>query len=57
MLELKGYQEATLNAFSRWLEALEQARQQSEVGIAALRASGWKFLTKFATSRKPPGSG
>ena len=40
MLELKGYQEATLNAFSRWLEALEQARQQSEVGIAALRGVG-----------------
>ena len=40
MLELKGYQEATLNAFSRWLEALEQARQQSEVGIAALQGVG-----------------
>ena len=40
MLELKDYQEATLNAFSRWLEALEQARQQSEVGIAALQGVG-----------------
>ena len=40
MLELKDYQKATLNAFSRWLEALEQARQQSEVGIAALQGVG-----------------
>ena len=38
MLELKDYQETTLNAFSRWLEALEQARQQSEVAITALQS-------------------
>ena len=36
MLELKDYQETTLNAFSRWLEALERARQQSDVAITAL---------------------
>ena len=40
MFELKDYQETTLNAFSRWLEALEQARQQSETGIAALQGVG-----------------
>ena len=40
MLELKDYQKVTLNAFSRWLEAMEQARQQSEVGIAALQGVG-----------------
>ena len=38
MFELKDYQETTLNAFSRWLEALEQARQQSEVAVTALQS-------------------
>ena len=28
MLELKEYQEATLNAFSSWLEVLEDGRQR-----------------------------
>ncbi len=39
MLELKDYQETTLNAFSRWLESLEQARQRSGDGITALQAA------------------
>ena len=38
MFELKDYQKTTLNAFSRWLEALEQARQQSEVAVTALQS-------------------
>ena len=40
MLELKDYQETTLNAFSRWLEALEQARRWSEAGTVALQGVG-----------------
>ena len=36
MFELKEYQEATLSAFSRWLESLEDSRQQYEQTVAAL---------------------
>ena len=36
MLELKEYQESTLNAFSRWLEVLEDSCQQYEQTVAAL---------------------
>ena len=43
MLELKEYQEATLNAFSRWLEYLEDARQRSGAGIGALQAIGMEI--------------
>ena len=38
MLQLKDYQEATLNSFSRWLEYLEDARQKAEVAIGALQS-------------------
>ena len=40
MFELKDYQSTTLDAFARWRDALEQARQQSEVAITALRSVG-----------------
>ncbi len=39
MFELKEYQESTLNAFSRWLEALEDARQKSAIAIEALKSA------------------
>ncbi len=39
-MELKEYQSRTLEAFGRWLEALETARVQSETVIAALRGVG-----------------
>ena len=38
MMELKIYQQNTLDAFSRWLEALEAAQNNSEQAIEALRA-------------------
>ena len=38
MFKLKDYQETTLNAFSRWLESLAQAQQQSAVATAALES-------------------
>ena len=39
-MELKDYQSRTLEAFGRWLDALETARVQSETSIAALRGAG-----------------
>ncbi|MCY4653684.1 MAG: DEAD/DEAH box helicase family protein, partial [Dehalococcoidia bacterium] len=39
-MELKEYQSRTLEAFGRWLEALETARFQSEVQISALQGVG-----------------
>ena len=35
MLELKTYQTRVLDAFSRWLDTLETAQQQSETAISA----------------------
>ena len=35
-MELKTYQSSALDAFTRWLEALTNARQQSETAIEAL---------------------
>ena len=40
MMELKIYQQNTLDAFSRWLEALEEARNNSEKAIEALKQAG-----------------
>ena len=37
MMELKVYQQNALDAFSRWLEALEEARNNSEKAIEALK--------------------
>ena len=39
-MELKEYQSAALDAFSRWLAALNDARAQSEISIAALQGVG-----------------
>ena len=39
-MELKIYQQNTLDAFSRWLEALEEARNTSEKAIEALKQAG-----------------
>ena len=37
-MELKVYQQNALDAFSRWLEALERARNNSEQAIEVLKA-------------------
>ena len=39
-MELKEYQSRTLESFGRWLDALDTARVQSELQIAALRGVG-----------------
>ena len=39
-MELKEYQTGALDAFARWLDALEAARLRSEAGIAALQDAG-----------------
>ena len=39
-MDLKDYQKAALDAFIRWLAALEEARLRSETGIAALQDAG-----------------
>ena len=39
-MELKRYQFATLNAFTRWLDALNTAKVESEESIAALQGIG-----------------
>ena len=39
-MELKEYQSRTLEAFGRWLEALDMARVQSETSVVALRSIG-----------------
>ncbi len=39
-MELKEYQRKALDAFDRWLRALETAQERSETGIAALQQSG-----------------
>ena len=40
MMELKIYQQNALDAFSRWLEALEAARNTSEKAIETLKQAG-----------------
>jgi type III restriction enzyme len=40
MLELKVYQRSALDAFTRWLEALEEAQSKSETAIEALKQAG-----------------
>ena len=40
MMELKIYQQNALDAFSRWLEALEEACNNSEKAIEALKQAG-----------------
>ena len=39
-MELKIYQQNTLDAFTHWLEVLEEARNSSEKGIEALKPTG-----------------
>ena len=39
-MELKIYQQNALNAFTHWLEALEEARNSSEKAIEALKSIG-----------------
>ena len=39
-MELKTYQSRALDAFSQWLEMLQEARQQSEAAIEALNQTG-----------------
>lgn len=39
-MELKEYQAATLDAFTRWLDALDKARQESDVAVSALQNVG-----------------
>ena len=39
-MELKEYQSRSLEAFCRWLEALDTARVQSETAIATLGQAG-----------------
>ncbi len=39
-MDLKEYQASALDAFTRWLDALEEARLRSETGIAALQDAG-----------------
>ena len=38
-MELKDYQDAALNAFTRWRDALADARVKSEAGVAALQTA------------------
>ena len=40
MMELKIYQQNALDAFTRWLEALEETQHTSKTAIAALRQAG-----------------
>ena len=40
MLELKMYQLGAIEAFGRYLDALEEAREKSETGIEALKQAG-----------------
>ena len=40
MLELKEYQHRTLDAFARWLRALDAAQQTSRAKVAALKGAG-----------------
>ena len=40
ILELKTYQRGALEAFTRWLDALEEARNTSETAIATLEQAG-----------------
>ena len=37
-MELKDYQASALQNFEGWRDALEQARQQSDIAVAALQA-------------------
>ena len=39
-MELKEYQAAALEAFGRWLDALEQARKKAKAEIAAIQGAG-----------------
>ena len=39
-MELKVYQQNALDAFTSWLEALEEARNTSETAIEALKQAG-----------------
>ncbi len=39
-MELKEYQERTLNTFTRWLSALEKAQSNADAAIAALQGVG-----------------
>ena len=40
MMELKIYQQNALDAFTRWLEALEETQHTSKTAIAALKQAG-----------------
>ena len=40
MMELKEYQRGALEAFTRWLEALKTARDESDTAIEALKQTG-----------------
>ena len=48
MLELKMYQSNALDAFTRWLEALKAARDNSETQIERLREAGIENIDEFA---------
>ena len=39
-MELKEYQTSTLDAFTRWRDALAAAQVQSEIAVAALQSVG-----------------
>ena len=39
-MELKMYQLNALDAFSRWLEVLEEAQNNSDAAVEALRGTG-----------------
>ena len=40
MMELKTYQLTALEAFSRWLEVLKEAQNESDTAVGALRGTG-----------------
>ena len=55
-MELKEYQISTLDAFTRWRDALAAAQVQSETAVAALQSVGAVFRMMSATIPKLPGN-
>ena len=54
-MELKEYQASTLDAFARWLDALEEARLSSEAGVAALQTARVDIPPDLPNYPKLPG--
>lgn len=47
MMELKEYQRGTLDALARWLEALEEAKRDSEMLIEAFQQTPTNISTEL----------